>query len=315
MEDAYLDIKKGMVSVVVPVFNGQQTLLELFQKIKNTFDVNNIPFQVIFIDDLSLDNSWNVVKDLKKDFPDHVLAIRLSKNFGQHNATLCGLKYAQGEWIVTIDDDLEYNPDDIMHLMENQKTTGSDLVYGVDIGKKNSLIKKVFRNIYKNLAKFLEGDDKIEGSSFRLIKASLAHEISKNARMFSFIDEFVLWYTSKVSTIHVKCNKTYKKKSRYSLFNLSLLTKDLVLFNSVTPLRVVSLIGVIMSGFNLIWGIVVLYRKFVLSMIVEGYTSIIVAILFSSGLIILSIGIMAEYISKIIKLNYNKPPYHEAEVL
>lgn len=315
MEGAYLDIKKGMVSVVVPVFNGQNTLLELFQKIKNTFDIKNIPFQVIFVDDFSLDDSWNIVKGLKKNFPNHVLAIRLSKNFGQHNATLCGLKYVQGEWVVTIDDDLEYNPNDILNLLETQKVTGCDLVYGVDVRKGNSWVKRIFRNIYKKLAKLLEGDEKVGGSSFRLMKASLAHEISKNARMFSFIDEFVLWYTSKVSTVYVKCDKVDKKKSRYSFFNLSLLTKDLVLFNSVTPLRLVSLIGVMMSGFNLIWGGVVLYKKFVLSMIVEGYTSIIVAILFSSGLIILSIGIMAEYISKIIKLNYNKPPYHEAEVL
>ncbi|MCB9174736.1 MAG: glycosyltransferase [Flavobacteriales bacterium] len=315
MEDVYLDTKDVTISVVVPVFNGEQTISDLFFEIKSVFKSNSLGLQLIFIDDFSSDNSWKIIKELKSTYPNEVLAIRLSRNFGQHNATLCGFKYALGQWVVTIDDDLEYNPHDILKLLAAQKHTGSDLIYGVDSGKNISVLKNIFRNIYKKIARLLEGEEKMTGSSFRLIKGTLANEIAKNARDFSFIDEFIHWHTSNISSINVVCNRKVLRKSRYSLLNLSLLTKELVLFNSLTPLRLITLTGALMSVSNFIWGLVILYRKFVLSISVEGYASIIIAILFSSGIIILSIGVMAEYISKIIKLNYNKPPYREAEIL
>lgn len=317
MEDVCLDIKSVDVSIVIPVYNGANTLVELYEKIRETFLLNNMSFQLIFVDDYSCDNSWEIIKEVKNKFPNEILAIKLSKNFGQHNATLCGLKYAVGEFVVTLDDDLEYNPKDIFLLIENQKKTGSDLVYGTSKDKKNSIIKTIFRGIYKKVARFLEGEDKMKGSSFRLLKLNLAREIVKNAKTFSFIDEFIHWHTSNISSVNVESNKINRDntKSRYSFYKLSILTKELVFFNSLTPLRVVMLIGLIMSSCNFIWGLIILYRKFVLSISVEGYASIIVAILFSSGLIILSIGVLAEYISKIIKISYNKPPYSEAEVL
>ncbi|MGE0562686.1 MAG: glycosyltransferase family 2 protein [Flavobacteriales bacterium] len=315
MGAVYLDIDIKKISIVVPVYNGERTISQLFEEVKNTFESVNLSFQLIFVDDFSADGSWAIIKTLKEKYPSEVVAIRLAKNFGQHNATLCGFKYAEGDFIVTIDDDMENSPEDILKLLAHQKKTGSDLVYGVDNHKTSSFIKSTFRNIYILIARLLEGDDKMRGSSFRLMKISLAKEILKNARTFSFIDEFIHWYTSNVSSINLDKKKNERKKSRYSLISLSILTKELVFFNSVTPLRVVTIIGFLMASSNFIWGLIILYRKFILSISVQGYASIIVAILFSSGLIILSIGILAEYISKIIKISYNKPPFCEAEVL
>ena len=315
MEDVCLATNKDIISIIVPVYNGETTLIELHKRIRECFQLKGMKFQLILVDDYSYDNSWDIIKNLKKKFPEEILAIKLAKNFGQHNATLCGLKYAVGNFVVTIDDDLEYNPSDIFILLEHQKVTGDDLVYGVFKNKKDSFVKKIFRNVYKRVARLLEGEDKMKGSSFRLIKSKLAKEIVNNTRSFSFIDEFVLWYTSSVTSIVVGTNIGIRKKSRYSVYNLSLLTKELVFFNSVTPLRLVMILGVLIATTNFIWGLVILYRKFVLSISVEGYASIIVAVLFSTGLIILSISVLAEYISKIIKISYNKPPYSEAEIL
>ncbi|MCB0381355.1 MAG: glycosyltransferase, partial [Flavobacteriales bacterium] len=98
MEDVYLDTKDVTISVVVPVFNGEQTISDLFFEIKSVFKSNSLGLQLIFIDDFSSDNSWKIIKELKSTYPNEVLAIRLSRNFGQHNATLCGFKYALGQW-------------------------------------------------------------------------------------------------------------------------------------------------------------------------------------------------------------------------
>ena len=313
MEDVYLGINR--VSIVVPVYNGANTIEELYQRIDKVFKENRKDFQLIFVDDYSSDKSWEIIKKIKLKDEKNIVGIRLSKNFGQHNATLCGILRATGNWVVTIDDDLEFNPEDIFLLAEKQKETGADLIYGVDFEKKQSLIKRVFGGFYKRITRFLEGEDRAKGSSIRFMKVSLAKAITKNARNFSFIDEFIIWHTSNISAVSVSCSPSKNNKSRYSFWRLSILTKELVFFSSITPLRVVTLLGTVMAILNFLWGGVILFRKFVLFISVEGYTSIIVAILFSSGLIIFSIGILAEYISKILKMNYDKPSFKEAEVL
>lgn len=310
MEEFYLDI-----SVVVPVYNSEHTLRELFLRTKTTFEKTALRFNVIFVDDFSKDKSWEVIQQLKIDFPNYVNGIRLAKNYGQHNASLCGIKHATGEWIVTIDDDLEYEPENILLLIDEQKRTKADLVYGVVGRKKKTLLKKIVGNIYKKAAKYLEGEEKCVGSSFRLMNNKLAKAILTHGRNFSFIDEFVLWHTSNIVNISINVSSTIPKKSRYSYWKLVYLTQDLIFFSSTVPLRLVTLLGTFMVIINFIAGVITIYRRLVLTIDEKGYTSIIVAILFSSGLIILCLGIIAEYISKLLKVSYNKPAFIEYEII
>ena len=303
------------ISVVVPVYNGSTTLGALFDRVRQVMETAGKSFQVIFVDDYSTDKSWQTIKSLKAAHPTHITAVRLARNFGQHNATLCGIKHARGSYIVTLDDDLEFSPEDIPLLMREQEQTGMDLVYGVDLNKKKSLLRKLFGGLYRKTARFLEGNEKCAGSSFRYMKASLGKAITEHGRSFSFIDEFVLWHTADISAIPVQCQPSGKGKSRYSFLSLSLLTKELVYFSSVAPLRLVTLLGTLMVIVNFIAGGIIIYRKLILSISVEGYASLIVTILFSSGLIVFSLGIIAEYISKILKIGYNQPAYREAETL
>lgn len=314
MEDVYLDTETD-ISVVVPVYNGSAALEVLFQRVQATLTGLGKSFQVIFTDDFSTDNSWETIREIKAAHPDNVTGIRLARNFGQHNATLCGIKHARGKLIVTLDDDLEFSPEDIALLIREQERTGYDLVYGVDPDRKESRMRKLFGGLYKRTARFLEGNEKCAGSSFRIMKASLAKAILEHGRNFSFIDEFVLWHTSLITNIPIKCQPSVRGKSRYSFLNLSLLTRELVYFSSVAPLRLVTLLGTLMVIVNFIAGSVIIFRKLFLSISVEGYASLIVAILFSSGLIIFSLGIIAEYISKILKIGYQQPSYKEAEIL
>jgi glycosyltransferase involved in cell wall biosynthesis len=314
MEEFYLDTKVD-ISVVVPVFNAERSLNELCDRLKKTLEALEISFEVIFVDDYSKDKSWIIIQQLKRQYPDLIKGIRLSRNYGQHNATLCGISHSKGDFIVTIDDDLEFSPEDIALLIIEQERTDSDLVYGVGENKKVSFVRKITKFFYKKLAQIYEGEDRIKGSSFRLMKESLGKTIVKHRRFFSFIDEFVVWNTSNLSAITVRCNSQGYRKSNYSTFNLSILTKDLILLSSIAHLRVATFIGTFMVFFNFIAGVIILYRKFILSIKVEGYTSMIVAVLFSSGVIIFTLGVIAEHISKLIKISYNKPAYREAEVI
>jgi len=113
-------------SVVVPVFNSSLSLKELYAGLQAVFGKTGKDFEVIFVDDASSDNSWEVLSGIKSNDPGHVTAIALSRNFGQHNATLCGMSYAKGDFIVTIDDDLQVLPEEIIRLMERQAEPGQN---------------------------------------------------------------------------------------------------------------------------------------------------------------------------------------------
>lgn len=312
MEDYFLDTKKDY-TVIVPVHNSEEVLVELFQRIFDTLINFSQNFEVIFVDDYSKDNSWKVIKSLKEKYPQKVKGIRLSKNYGQHNATLCGIKHANANVVITIDDDLEFYPEDISLLIDRYSTNQSDVVYGVDEQKKmnrwRSLLTRVFRKMQAVAHK-----GNIKGSSFRLIKGDVAVAITKNAREFSFIDEFLGWHTSAIAIVTIKTSES-RVKSRYKIKGLMGMTKNLIFLSSTVPLRLVTSFGFLMMALNFIAGVIVIYRRLVLTIDVKGFTSIVVAILFSSGAIIFCIGVVAEYIGKILKMSYNKPAFFESEVL
>ncbi len=299
-------------SIIVPVYGAQNSLVLLNNSIKEFFE-NKYTYEIIYINDCSLDDSWGVLKKIKSE-NDCVTIINFNRNFGQHAATICGFKHSKGDYIITIDDDLEAHPKEIEKLIASQEQTNADLVYGVYKKLNQTIIRKILTNIYKFLSK-VEGDKKGKGSSFRLLKKSLAKKISDNHKQFVFIDELCLWYTSKIDFIETESNKNYIHKSRYSISSLFSLSGNVILFSSTFPLKFVTRMGVGLATINFIIGIHYLLKKIFLKTPVDGYTSLIVSILFSTGLIIFCIGIIAQYLSQVLKSVNNAPCYSESEVI
>jgi glycosyltransferase involved in cell wall biosynthesis len=299
-------------SIIIPVYGAENTLEKVHQSIVSFFD-KKYNFEIIYIDDSSPDNSWEVLKTLKKNSVNTTI-IRLSKNFGQHSASICGFKYAKGNFIITMDDDLEVHPNEIQKLIDDQKKTNSDLVYGIYPKQNQSFFRGVFTSIYKIFSK-LEGPDKGKGSSFRLIKSTITQKLVNNHKQFVFIDELCLWYTKKLSFVDVEANKDFILKKRYNVTELVKLTSTIIMFSSTLPLKFVTNIGILLAGINFLIGIIFLFKKFFLQIDVAGYTSLIVSILFSTGVIILCLGIIAQYISQALKSINNAPSYNEDEVI
>lgn len=298
-------------SVIIPVYNGSSTLEELFIRIKQTFENLKFDFEVVFIDDFSADSSWTLITSLKSYYPEEITGIKLSKNFGQHHATLCGIMNCKGNNIITIDDDLESQPDDIPLLIKKQKESGADLVYGTN--RKISrislrgILRGVFTNTYRQMSK-LEGKNRGRGSSFRLMTRSLGDKISSHAGNFIFIDEFCLWHTEKIAFAEVSHHKTKKKQSRYTLAKLFSFTSDLIFSSTLIPLRLLTYFGLIMALFNFLLGLWFIYKKIVYH-VPLGYTSIILSILFTAGIILLCIGILGEYLGVVVRASAKMPPY------
>ncbi len=298
-------------SVIIPVFNAENSLNVLVSLINSYFN-DKYPFEIIFVDDYSNDDSWNVLKKIKTEF-NNITIIKLAKNFGQHGATLCGMKYAKGNFVITIDDDVEVEPKEIDKLITKQKETGDLLVYGVFKKKNNSITRSILSGLYKLVSK-VEGKDKAKGSSFRLIHSKLYTQLVKNHRHFVFLDELCLWYTNEISFTPVNFNKNHFNKKRYKTKGLINITSNLILFSSSFPLKMVTYIGLLMTLINFGFGSYFIVKKLFFRIDTPGFSAIIVSVLFSSGLIILSIGIIAQYIRHMLRKLNNVPSYNELEI-
>ncbi len=300
------------VSVIIPVYNASVSIETVVEKLQQMFVQFPMQYEIILVDDGSTDDSWSILKTLKAKSEPTITIIRLARNFGQHNATLCGFSHAKGNIIVTIDDDMEMDPFDIPKLLSIQKESNADIVYGEFDTKKGKVFRRGMKSVHLGVAK-LEGKEKGRGSSFRVLTHRLADRILNGSRFFTFIDEVVSWYTDKVQFVKVKRGSSLKPQSGYSLFRLSFMFADLVMFSSLLPLRLVTLFGVLLAGVNFPLGLYYIIKKLFFKAQL-GYTSVIVSILFGTGIILLFLGIIAGYMSNMIRAQNGKPIYFEDEI-
>ncbi len=301
------------ISIVVPVFNSAEVLPELKKQVDEAFAQLQLPYQLVLVDDCSHDNSWEVIKDIKSKFPGKILGIRLSKNFGQHNAIFCGLRYCTGDIIITMDDDLQSPPSEITHLLECYKTTGAEMVYGISSSYKRPMVRRATSRGFKTATKIFSKSTG-EGSSFRLLEKGLVKKLITHNQYFVFIDELISWYSSNIEFVQVKHEHSLVKRSRYSPSRLLNLYYNLVIGYNATPLRFITWLGLLSSFLSFLLGSFFLYRKFFHHVRI-GYTSIIVSITFSAGIILLSIGIIGEHLRRMYNILNTQPQYSVSEVL
>lgn len=304
--------KEIIYSVIVPIFNSAESLEELVHRIKNTLESYQDTYEIILIDDGSNDDSWEVISQLKKENNALLKTICFTKNFGQHNAVLCGIEKAIGHYIITIDDDLQVPPEEISKLIAASKTTQADLIYGYFADKKHSFFRNMGSAIVKKTGKAIYNSPG-EGSSFRLIKSDLAKKIVSHLQSFVYIDEILLWYTHNIHFIKVDHVPRKYSKSGYSASKLFSMSANIVFYYTAMPLKIMVYSGIICSILSFLTGIYFIIRK-VLFKVPHGYTSLIVAILFSTGVIILCLGIIGEYLNRIYIVQNKKPPYAIREV-
>lgn len=295
-------------SIIVPVYNSQQSLEELFLGIRTVFMNEGFTFETILVDDGSRDKSWSIIADLKAKYPEQVKGIRLNKNYGQHNASLCGFSFARGQYIITIDDDLQTPPGEISKLIRTVETTNADLVYGYYTHNKQSVARRIgSRSLKKSSGIFR--DTIMEGSSFRLLKADLKEKLLNHQQYFIFIDEVLQWYTDDIKFVEVDHKPRKYSTTSYTsgkIFNL--LTNILIHYTTI-PLKLMVYSGFTISFLTLLVGVYYLFRKLFLHVPIPGYTSLIVAILFSTSIILFSLGIIGEYLGRIYEVQSKKPPY------
>ncbi|MCX6245549.1 MAG: glycosyltransferase family 2 protein [Bacteroidetes bacterium] len=305
--------RKYDYSIVVPVYNSCESLEELYRRIGQTMNKLEKTFEVIFVDDDSSDTSWKVLGSIQKTNPETVTAIRLARNFGQHNATICGIAHAAGSYIITIDDDLQNPPEEIAKLTETMKESDADLVYGIYTSKQHSMVRNLGSGALKGWShKF--SNTKGYGSSFRLMKSSIGKKLLNHQINFIYIDELFNWYTTHIAFVQVEHVKRPYQKSTYTSGTLFTMASNLVIYYTSIPLRAMVYGGFITAMFSFIIGLWFIYRR-IFHDVPLGFTALIVAVLFSTSIILLSLGVIGEYLSRIYQVQNQKPPFAIKDLL
>jgi glycosyltransferase involved in cell wall biosynthesis len=295
-------------SLVIPVYNSAATLEELYNRIIRVFSGISKEYEIIFVDDCSKDGSWEKLEMLRFKDAKRVKAIQLMRNYGQHNAIMCGLHIAQGEYIITLDDDLQNPPEEITKLI-NEISKGYDLVYGNYLVKKHnsfrnigsSLIQMMYRSIFKTGGNL---------TSFRIARKQLIKYVLDYNKSYVFIDGLLAWNTKNIGFVSVVHDAREKGRSGYGILKLISLSFDMLTNFTIFPLQVISLLGILFASLGFLMAIFYFVKKVLYDIPVTGFTSLIIAITIFSGVQLLTLGLIGEYIGRIhIKIN-EKPQYN-----
>lgn len=296
------------ISVVIPVYGSASILPSLVQKLEQSLRAVAGPdgFEAVLVHDHGPDNSWEVLKALAADRP-WLKGINLRRNAGQHNAVMAGFAHARGRYIITMDDDLQHDPNDIPRIVEALEA-GADLVYVRFEARQHALWKRLGSRFNDWVAsRLLNKPTGLYLSPFRGIRGEVCQTALGYRGPFVYVDGLLLQSTSNFSSITARHHLRQDGKSGYSLRKSIALWMQMATSFSIVPLRFVSLAGIAASGAAFLFALIVVARKLMNPDLAVGWSSLIVAILFMGGLQLLALGAIGEYTGRIL-LNVNNRP-------
>lgn len=295
-------------SVVIPVYNSFETIRELIDRLEAVFrDPIDASYEIVFIDDASpRPETWQTLEELSRSRPE-VRAIRLMRNFGKPGAVMCGFQEARGRHVITLDDDLQQLPEDIPLLLEQRQ---HDVVMGRFKERHDTLFARTTSRIKGWFDALLLGKPRsIQVTPFKLFKSEIVKAMAEIRTPYPFIPALMFYLTRDVVNVEVsheprrigKSGFTLKKKVRQFL--------NLLINNSSLLLQAVASVGILISVGAMVLGGVTVIRKLMFGISVSGWTSLMVALLVIGGLILFSLGVIGEYLIRIINGVERRPPF------
>lgn len=301
----------SLYSVVVPVFNSEHTLRELYQRIRAVFeDTIHEEFELILVDDSSRDQSYRIMKELRSEDP-RVRIVQMAKNFGQHPALLCGFSFVRGDFVITMDDDLQHPPEEIPKLVRAiQENPEVDVIIAKYQNRHHNLIRKLGTRIsVYATSKMLKKDPNLEITSFRLMRRFIVDAILGMNVHLPQIGNLLVQTSNRIINVEVRHDARKYGKSGYSYRRLA---HDLfydIISNSAFPLIVVRNIGIISFLVSIALGLFYLIKFLCFGSPVEGWTTLVLLISGYSGLLLLSVGIVGQYLINILEEARKMPNY------
>lgn len=303
------------ISVVIPVYRAERILPVLCQRLTTSLASLHRPYEVVLVDDRSPDASWEVMRQMVQRYRG-IVAVRLSRNFGQHYAITAGLDMVQGEWTVIMDCDLQDQPEEIPHLLEAAER-GYDIVLARRRQRSDNQWKRLSSRIFYATFNFLSGyrlDPSV--GSFRIMKRNVVEayrSMRETSRLFGGMIEWLGFNTTYLDVEHAP---RYEGKSSYDLRRMMRLALDGMISFSNRPLYLSIGAGLIMSTLSAGFGLFVVLRYLLHPRIgVPGWLSIVTLTTFIGGLILLNLGILGIYVGRIYNQTKGRPLYVVDQVL
>ena len=303
-----------LVSIVIPVYNGARTISPL---VKRLFDVlHDHDLQIVLVNDGSPDNSDQVCREIQSAHAEAITYVRLAKNFGEHNAVMAGLRHARGDYVVIMDDDFQNPPEEVTRLIDHAVQGDYDVVYTYYARKQHHW----FRNLGSRLnslvaSSMLDKPRDLYLSSFKCLNRFVVREITKYEGPFPYIDGLALRATRHIGKIEVRHDPRREGRSNYTLRKLVHLWLNMFVNFSVIPLRVSTLVGLLLSGVGFLLGLAVLVEKLLNPGVPIGWSSVVIAVVLFSGVQLVMLGLVGEYLGRLFLSTNQTPQFVIREVL
>lgn len=303
------------ISVVIPIFQGEFTIEALISEIAIFFQPTNTPngremivCEVFLVHDCGFDRSDIVISQLAQFYP-QIKVIWLTRNFGQHAATIAGISFATGDWIITIDEDGQHNPSDIPLLLDHAMEEDLQLVYAQPLNKApHGFIRNFTSRLSKRIIRLLINNYFVEYiHSYRLIRGDVAQSLAKLCGRGVFLDVALLWIAGRIGKYPLNMRTEGDRISSYTYGRLLSHFWSMLLTSGTRPLRLITILGFLSLVIAFFIGLYVLFGKITGKVDLQGWTSIVIVICFFSGCILISLGMIAEYLAVSIGASMGKP--------
>jgi glycosyltransferase involved in cell wall biosynthesis len=299
------DTRRLVLSIVIPVYSGADSIAELVSALEE------LPIEggheIILVNDGSPDRSLEVCRALVDRARVPITLIDLARNYGEHNAVMTGLRHANGAYVITMDDDLQNPPEELARLLAYAQRSGKEVIYTYYDEKKHAIWRNLGSRFTNRVADFvLEKPRGLYLSSFRCMSAFVVHEITRYDGPFPYVDGLILQVTRDIDHLTVRHLPRAAGRSNYTVRRLLRLWTSMFVNFSVMPLRVSTITGFVLSGIGAVGGAMVIAEA-VTSSPPAGWASLMAAVLLLSGVQLVILGIIGEYLGRLYLTANRKP--------
>jgi glycosyltransferase involved in cell wall biosynthesis len=296
------------LSVVVPVYRSEKSLGTLVERLGPVLTDLADDFELILVNDGSPDGSWDVVAALAQEH-EWVHGINLMRNFGQHNALLCGVRAAQYEVVVTMDDDLQHPPEEISKLLDEIEG-GCDVVFGIPEKREHGMWRNLGSSLTRLALSSAMGADAARNvSAFKAFRTQVRESFAEYRSPFVSLDVLLAWATTRFGVVRVQHTPRLHGSSNYTFGRLLGLALTMMTGYSVLPLRIASIMGFAFTFFGLCVLVYVLGAVFLFGRVAPGFTFLASVIAIFSGAQMFSLGIVGEYLARMHFRMMDRPSY------
>ncbi|MBA2698969.1 MAG: glycosyltransferase family 2 protein [Nocardioidaceae bacterium] len=299
-------------SVVIPVYNSQDLVGQTVERLVDVFERESLSYEVILVNDGSRDRSWEVVASLAHHH-DHVVALNLLRNYGQHYANLAGLREATGDYVITMDDDGQNPPDEVLKLID-EAMTGRDAVFGKFERKQAAGYRRLGTKVINSMNRRIFGQPKgLILSNFRILRRDVVDRICASRTAHPYITGQALLYSSNRSNADVRHEQRAGGKSHYSPLRIVQLVFTILFSYSSFPLRLAAVGGFIISAVSFLLGAVYLLKGAFGQTQVQGWTTTVVLLAIFNGFTIALLSMLGEYVVRTLNAVSAHETYHVVE--